>query len=917
MDLYGRHKEVADLDRLLDGARQGAGAALVLWGDPGIGKTALLDHAAEAAATDFTVLTCRGTRLESGLAFAALHELLWPVTDRLATLPTPQANALRGALGYSVDSADRFLIGAAVLTLVSELAEKNPVLIIADDAQWLDDPSAHCLAFVARRLRTEQVAVLLTAQEDPARTAWERLPAIEIRGLDDGDARILASAAAPDVGDAVIRRTIRMAGGNPLALLELPHAPRGADPSVALPGEHFAVGPRLRHAFNSRIELLAPSTRALLLLAAAEDRGDGRVLHQAGNALGVDSGAWDEAQRCGLLSVQGDRVRFRHSLIQAVVYEGAPFSERSEAHRALAEALIGADAGELRAWHLAAVAEQADETVASLLERSAERARTRGGCATAARALRRAAELSPVAADAARRLARAAQASWETGEVDVARELLLRAEQLADESMVVELSGGLRGLIEFAHGGQEKAYHYLTRDMRLVSDPAKVLELGSMAVRSAWSAGRPQLQAEALRQVCTLLPAAQLPEADLRQFLYRWWSEDDAETADRQATPVGSAEDALIQLSSESWRLIPPTPLAVAWGLEHSLADAMRRTVLELRRTDRVTALAVALAQNVPLDIVRGNWTEAAANAAEGLRITEEIGADHPSSQCRNWLGWLAAVRGDEQAVTAAAARTLQLSVPRGVRALSAAAYWNLGMSGLFAGRPEVALKHLSRLTDPGNDAAHPTFAVLAAMDTIEAAVHAGQPEVAEPSTQLLHDWVQRTKAAWAISALHLARALLASGDEAEDSFRLALADPSATARPFSYARTRLLYGEWLRRARRRTDARIQLAEAAEIFRRLDAAPLLERTLNEHELTGQQIRRPDPVRATQTILTPQELRVARLAGEGLTNRAIAAQLLISPRTVSHHLANVFPKLGVVARAELSRVDFEDGLRLTS
>ncbi|MCX4908973.1 AAA family ATPase [Streptomyces sp. NBC_00878] len=917
MDLYGRQREKAALDQILAGAREGTGAALVLWGDPGIGKTTLLDHAVEAAAADFTVLTCRGTRLESGLAFAALHELLWPVMDRIADLPQPQASALRGALGHSDDPADRFLIGAAVLTLVCDLTEKQPVLIVADDAQWLDEPTARCLAFVARRLRTEHVAALLTAHEDPACGTWERLPAMEIRGLADEDAQLLASAAAPDVSEALIRRTVRAAAGNPLALRELPPALLAADASAhALPGEQISVGPRLRHAFNVGIAGLAAPTRALLLLAAAEDRGDQQVLRQAGGVLGVDAAAWDDALRSGLLSVRGDRVRFRHPLIRAVVYEDAPFSERKAAHLALARALTGKDAEELRAWHLAAAAEEADESVARLLEHSADRAWTRGGCATAARALRRAAELSPAVADAARRLARGALAAWEAGEVDVARELLLRAERLTCESTVTELSGGLRGLIEFAHGDQEQAYRYLARDMRVVSDPRKAIELGSMAVRAGWSAGRPDLQAEALRQLGTPAPADHFPEADLLPLLYEWWTEGAATGAVLTPATAGSADDVLTRLGSGSWRLAPPTPLCVAWGMERSLSDALRRKIVELRRTDSVTALAVVLAQTVTLDLARGNWAEAAANAAEGLRLTEEIGADHPSSQCRNCLGWLAAARGDEETVATAAARTLELSVPRGVRALSAAAHWNLGMSALFAGRAGEALEQLVRLTEPGHDAAHPTFAVLAAMDTIEAAVHAGQPEAIEPQARLLHDWARRTDAAWAVSAVHLTRALLASGPEAEDSFRLALAVPGATSRPFAHARTRLLYGEWLRRARRRTDARVQLAEAAETFRRLKATPLLERALTEQELTGQQLRRPGPAQDTRHILTSQELRVARLAGEGLTNREIAAQLLISPRTVGHHLSNVFPKLGIVSRAELSRVDFEGGLRLT-
>ncbi|MFC0105938.1 ATP-binding protein [Kibdelosporangium aridum] len=873
MDLYGRQDEKRALDQVLDQARAGTGTGLVLWGDPGIGKTTLLEYATEAAAPEFTVLSCRGTRLESGLAFAGIHELLWPVMDRVASLPQPQGNALRGALGYVAAPADRFLVGAAVLALVCELAEKQPVLIVVDDAQWLDDASAQCLAFVARRSRTVRSAFLLAMYEDPTESAWDWLPAMEIQGLADDDARLLAATAAPDLDEAIIRRAVRVAGGNPLALKELP---------LTVPGEQIAVGPRLRHAFNARIEGLGASTRTLLLLAAAEDRGDRKALRQAADALGIGEAAWDEALRSGLLNARDDRVRFRHPLIRAVVYEDAPFSERRAVHRVLAHVLTGKDAEELGAWHLASAADEADEQVAGLLEKSASRAWTRGGCATAARALRRAAELSPAPVDAARRLAHAAKAAWEAGQVDVARELLSRAERLVGEATVGELSDGLRGLIEFAHGDQERAYRYLTRDMRLVSDPDTAVELGAMAVRAGWSAGRATLQAEALRQLGT--------RADL---LYEGPTLTD---------------EALTRFGSGSWQLAPPAPLCVAWGVERLLSEALGRKIVELRRTDAVTALAAVLAQTVTLDIAQGDWTRAAANAVEGLRLAEEIGADHLASQCRNCLGWLAAVRGDEQAVVTTAARSLELSVPRGVRALTAAATWNVGMSALFAGRAKEAMEQLLRLTEADHDAAHPTFALLAAVDTVEAAVHAGQPEAAEPHERLLRDWAERTDAAWAVSAVHLTQALLTTGPEAEDAFRRALAVPGAAARPFVFARTRLLFGEWLRRARRRTDARAQLTEAAATFQRLGATPLLERALTEQELAGHQSR--------PHILTSQELRVARLAGAGLTNREIAAQLLISPRTVSHHLSNVFPKLGVVARAELSHIDFEGSLRLT-
>ncbi|WP_329333727.1 AAA family ATPase [Streptomyces sp. NBC_01352] len=920
MDLFGRRPEQAALDRILDGARQGDGATLVLWGDPGIGKTALLEHVAESATADFTVLRCGGTRLESGLTFAALHELLWPVTERISTLPEPQANALNGALGTSSDVADPFLIGVAVLTLVGELAKERPVLIIADDAQWLDEPSARCLAFVARRLRTEPVVMLLTGHDDPVDGPWEKLPAMEVRELGDEDARHLARAVAPHADESVIRRTIRAAAGNPLALQELTTSVAVGDISThPLADEQIAVGPRLRRAFRARIERLSAAARSALLLTAADDRSDRNTVCQAGVVLGLDSVAWDEALHSGLVTMRNGRFRFRHQLMEAVVYEEAAPAERHAVHHALASVLTGENADELRPWHLAAASEalgRPDEEVARLLEESAHRSWARGGCATAARALRRAAKLSLSTDDAARRLAHGARAAWEAGHVDVARGMLERAEGFSSASTVADLSEGLRGLIEFAHGDLEVACRQLTRDMERVADPGQAFRLGSMALRAAWAASHGELQREALRRLERRLPQGGFPNADLQPLLRAWWTEDGGGAADDRDQVVAPGADILTRLSGSSWLLMPPAPLAVAWGIESALQEALRREIDTLRHTDQVTALTQALAQTVAPDIAQGSWTSAKANALEGLQVAQGIGDDHLAGQCRTGLGWLAAARGDERTVADVAERTIEVWVPRGVRVFSACAEWNLGMSALFAGRAEEALDRLVRLSEHGHHAANATIALLAAPDTAEAAVQAGQRVTAEEQARLLRRWAERSNAAWAISATHLVHALLASRADAEKQFRLALEVPGAESRPFAYARTRLLYGEWLRRARRRTDARIQLAEAAATFRRLDAAPLLARTRAEQELTGQQPRQ-DSARArdTSTTLTPQELRVVRLAAEGLTNREIGAQLLISPRTVGHHLANVFPKLGIVSRADLSRVDFEDGLRL--
>ncbi|MEV1295323.1 AAA family ATPase [Pseudonocardia sp. NPDC049635] len=907
MELFGRQTETALLDRLLTRAAQGAGSGLVLWGEPGIGKTALLDHAV-GVASGTTVLRCRGTRMEAGLAFTALHELLWPVTGRLDTLPAPQAAALRGALGMSEETANRFLIGAAVLSLVSDLARERPVLVVVDDAQWIDRPTAHALGFVARRIGNDPVLVLLTGHSDPSTGPWEGLPALEIGGLNDDDARALLASSAPGAGPELIDEMTRTAGGNPLALHELPTLHR--EPDGPPPGE-LRIGPRLRRAFRTRVEALTAPARALLLLAAAEDRGNRLVVRRAGTGCGIGATTWDDVLRSGLLRTAGNRVEFRHPLVPAAIYDGAALPDRQAAHRALAAALP-AGAIEERAWHLAAAAESPDEDVAALLELAAGKSLRCGAGPTAVGALRRAAELSPAPAAAARRLAGAARAAWEAGDAGTARQLLDDAEHLESETDIARASHGLRGVLEFTTGIPERAHHVLIRDMGVVSGARSTVRLGAVAVRAAWSAGRTDLQHKALRQLLAVGAGEDSALAEQLPLLRTRWSCYDETGEITPITPdgAGGTADGLVTVG---WELLPPMPLVLAWGIEAPLREVLRVQVAELRRRHELTALAVVLSQTAVLDLAAGRWGAADSGATDGLDLAEEVGAGHVATQCRATLALLAAGRGDGPVVEEHAARALEVAIPRGVRALTGSAYWPRGRVALLTGRPVEALRHLVPLAEPGHEAAHPTFALLAAADTAEAAMQVGRIDLAESRLAAVTTWAQRSDAGWAHATVHRLRALVHSGPAAEEHYRAALDVPGSAERPFEHARTRLLYGEWLRRARRRADARTQLAAAAEVFDQLGAGPLRERSLREQDLAGGPAARRGPGPAAG--LTAQELRVARLAADHMTNREIAAQLLISPRTVGHHLANVYPKLGISSRGELTRVDLDGDLRL--
>jgi DNA-binding CsgD family transcriptional regulator len=917
MDLFGRHAETAALDRLLDRAGAGAGSALVLWGEPGIGKTALLEYAV-GAAPDFILLRWRGTQVESGLAFAGLHELLGPVMDHLETLPAPQAAALRGALGLSREPTSRFLVGAGVLSLVSDLAQERPVLVVMDDTQWVDEATQQCLSFLARRVARIPVVVLLTGHEDPTAGPWDGVPELEVVGLAEEDARKLMASAVPRADEALVERTIRTAEGNPLALHELPTLQPGPETDAPLgrSGDLMPVGPRLLQAFRARAAALAPPARALLLLAAAEDGGDRDVVHRAGSAGGADSPAWDEVLRSGLVRFSGSRLEFRHPLIRAAIYDGVPFLDRRAAHRALAAALPPEATAE-RAWHLAAAADGPDEEVALLLDQAAELCLQRSAGPMAARTLRRAADLSPQPAAAARRLAAAARAAWEAGDAGAARRLLEDAESLGSAQVVTRLSGGLRGILEFATGLPERAHRYLVCDMEEVAETRRALELGTVAVRAAWSAGRDDLQQEALEQVRAVNADADPTLAQLMPVLRAWWScyDQTGEGTASDPTMVGStlASNTVGRLGTAAWELLPPVPLVQAWGIEGGLLDVLRVQAVQLRRRHELAALAVVLSQTAALDLAAGRWDAADAAATEGLRLAQEIGADHVAAQCHSGLAALAAARGDSGAVAEHTRLMLQVSVPRGVRALTASAYWHRGRAALFDGRAQEALNNLLPLTEPGHEAAHPTFALFAAVDTVEAAVQTGRSDVAKAQISMVQAWEQRTGASWARPAIHRLRALTQGAAEAETSFKAALDAEGAAEHPLEHARTWLLYGEWLRRARRRGDARIHFAAAADVFGRLGAERLHQRALREQSLSDAPASRN--ASDSPAGLTAQELRVAQLAADRLTNREIAAQLLISPRTVGHHLANIFPKLGITSRAELARIDFTGSLRL--
>ncbi|MFB8002622.1 AAA family ATPase [Nocardia sp. NPDC056000] len=869
--LYGREREREELDRVLSLARDGKGSAMILVGEPGIGKTTLLRYAT-AQAADFRVLTCRGVPSETELAFAGLHQLLWPILDRIDELPSAQATVLRGALGLGGHSGDRLLLGVAVLTLLSELAGDRPVLVVIDDLQLLDQPSRNCLRFVSRRIAEEPIAMLVAAHPGTYSETGEPTPVLPIRGLDSASAEQLVAEHNPRLSRARTSTLVRLTDGNPLALMEL-----SRDAGVTLSpaaSSHIALGPRLRASFDARLRELPESERIIALIAAADDGADARTVAHAAELLGVTAENFSAALNSELLRPADGRITVDHPLIRAAVYDSADPELRRTVHAALARVYADTDR-ERHDWHVAATATEPDETIAAMLDDAAERAWGRGGALAAARIYRRAAALSPDTAAAAHRLARAARAAWDGGDTESARELLEAAEDRAGADVVGAAGGGLTGLFELGQGDTARARRLLLRDAES-AEPRFADELRHLALRASWALSDPltasQLGAIAARTVDsgTDLPPSRLPIAEV----------------------------------------------AIAVGGEAHALRLYRESIERMRTEGPVTWLGYSLGQQAMLEITVGRWDDAIANAIEGLRLSEDFGGRQTPAYCYVAMGFIAALRGDEATALDLTDRALAFARPIRFHPLAADAYWCRALAALGAGRPDDAFELLRTIRAPEHFAHQSTIVVLSAADAAEAAVRLGRFEPAREYLEILTAHAELTTAAWASADAARVRALLATDAEAEALFLEALRI-APTQRPFTYARIQLQFGEWLRRMRRRRAALEQLHLAHNTFERLGARPWAERAEREIVMAGDRTTvgavRSDSDPAT--VLTAQELQVARLAATGLTNREIAARLLISPRTVGNHLSHIFSKLGLGGRGDLVNVDFENGFRL--
>ena len=906
--LYGRIAESARIRELLDDVRAGRSGTLVVSGEAGVGKSALLEHAREHAC-GMWVLGCRGIESESELPFAALHQLVRPALDYADSIPGVQARALRAALGLGPEPRpESFLVSVAVLSLLAEAATTAPLLCIVDDAHWIDDASAAALAFAARRLEAEPIALLFATRE-AGNLGFDALGLEQLRlgGLDrEAAGRLLDDRVGRPLSAAARDWLLTTTDGNPLALLELSaaltRAQRSGDEPILGP---LPVSARVERSFLRRVRKLPTAAQTVLLVAAADECGELAVILDAAARLGVTADAVDAAEEHGLVRVRGTRLELRHPLVRSAVYHGAPLSQRLSAHEALASVLVGDDAADRRAWHRAAARVEPDPSVVEELERAALRAQVRGAYEAASLALERAAALTGDHAKQARLLAAAAENAWLPGRASRARALLKRARAMAVEPLLRSDLARLEGHIELTCGAPGEAATALLRASRAVApaDPERALYLLSLA---SWGAAF----ARDCRAIVAIADAAaELSVRDTvpnRFLLTRLEGLRAHFTGDfEHAAPRLEATLELAGQAAEA-----PEQLADRFGLASPVGWFLcdDRTILALHRSiaagARERGAVTLLSQAIPWvalgEIWAGRWAAATAALREGLELSRATGQDQIHAHLIAVEGLLTALQGDEERCRSRTREALALASARGLVHVASCATWALGVLELGLGRPEAALAHGRAL---------PVTAGIEwdALDRVEAAVRCGEPETARRWLDAFAPWADASSAPWGRAVTLHGRALLSEDPgEAERLFRASLAVHDEARRPFERARTELAFGEFLRRMRRRTDARAQLRAARDRFDALGAALWAERARMELRASGERSRRRDP--STLDDLTAQEVQIAQLVAEGRTNRDVAAQLFLSPRTIDYHLRNVFRKLGISSRMELTRLE---------
>ncbi|MBW9206692.1 AAA family ATPase [Mumia sp. zg.B53] len=903
--LRGRGKECAALCAYVEAARSGDSRAVVLRGEAGIGKTALLDYVA-GHSPGCQVIRAVGIESEMELPFAAVHQLSQPLLDGLEQLPLPQREALETAFGLSPGQPpDRFFVGLALLSQLSGHAEARPVVCLVDDAQWLDRSSAQVLSFIARRLHVESVVIVLAERDGDAPSEFEGLPELRLHGLSNDDAGELVTSATLGPLDKLVRdRIIAEARGNPLALLELPHGRS----SVSLAGgfsvpDRMPLPGRIEASYRRRLALLPSATQLLLLVAAADPVGDPNLLWRAASELGVPVEAAAPAAAEDLLEIAA-RVEFRHPLLRSAIYRAASPTERRSAHRALAAATDPEIDPDRCAWHRAQGSLGPDDDVAAELERSAGRAQARGGLAAAAAFLQRSVALTQEPARRADRALAAAQASLEAGAFDAALGLVAAAEAGPLDDLGRARVDRLHAEVAFAQnrGGEapllllQAARKFETLDVRLSRDT--YLDAWAAALFAGRLAGEGGSLLDVSRAVATApdplnhpLPCDLLLEGLALVFTD---GRPAAVPALRRAVAAfvsgDVSEDEVLR-----WGWLASRAANLIWDYDRGLEIGMAAVRLA-RSSGALEALAVVDNASGQAAAAGGDFASATLLAAEVETIKEATGtriAPHAALA-------LAGIRSREaEASELIAAVTADATVGGQGTAVQYACWANsVLMNGLA--RYEEALPAAVEASEHTPELHVASWAL---NELIEAATRTGRAELATDALNRLGEHIETCDTDWALGIHARSFALLSDGDAAESLYREAIDRLSRTQLRPELARAHLLFGEWLRRQRRRVDAREQLRTAHEMLVTIGMEGFAERARRELVATGERVRRPTV--ETRDRLTAQEAQIAQLATEGLTNPEIGGRLFLSARTVEWHLGKVFAKLGVSSRRELN------------
>jgi DNA-binding CsgD family transcriptional regulator len=898
MVLINRRTECTLLDGVLQAVRSGESRVLVLHGDPGVGKSALMDYIASRV-SGCRLVRAAGIESEMELAYAALHQLCAPLLDRLDDLPAPQRDALSTAFALSAGpTPDRLLLGLAVLGLVSAAAENQPLVCLIDDLQWLDRASTEALAFVARRLGAETVALIMATRT--ADSEFTKLPKMEVSGLRNGDARALLDLVWTAPLDERVRdQFVAETRGNPLALLELPrdltdHELVGG---FGMPSALRLSG-RIEESFQRRLAILPEQTRQLLLIAAAEPTGDPALVWRAAARLGIGADAATPAISDGLAEF-GIRVRFRHPLVRSATYRSAPLPERQLVHQSLADVTDPDTDPDRRAWHRAQAAEGPHEDVAAELESSAGRARARGGLAAAAAFLERATMLTREPAQRVERALAAASAKVDAGAFDVAQELLAVAEDGPSTDFQHARADLIRAQLAFVTGrGSDAPPLLLKAAERLEPIEAAMARTTYLhALQAAVFAGRLAVGAGVVEVARAAKTSPRPSTPTLSDLLLDGFVANFTDGYAAGLPVLGRAVSAARRdASDEEQRFLWLAGIAALHIWDDESWDAVSRRHVELGRSAGALAeLPLALSSRAVMLTFAGELAAAGALHQELKTVTEATGDSLATDPAMS----LAAFCGNQVKVSALIEATARDVVRRGEGMWLSVADWVEALLNNGIGNHQAALAPALRAAE------QPDLALSAwsTIELIEAAARSGASDTAAGAVARLCEMTSASGTDWALGVEARSRALISDAADAEPLYRDAIERLGRTRMRVELARTHLLYGESLRRERRLGDARTQLHIAHDMFDAMGMEAFAERARRELLATGETARKRTPA-ATGAQLTPQEEQIARLAAEGLTNPEIGARLFISAKTVQYHLSKVFTKLGVSSRSQL-------------